>query len=178
MKLTYFALLLSLLFTACDETSSHHSHHDHGHSKVQTEGSVAPPSNPVSVIGGVTVIEMTGNDRMKYNLEAFSVSAGSRVKLNFRNVGKMPKAVMGHNVVFLKAGVDSGEFATAAAAARDNEYIPVQFEDQIFAHTKLLGSGESDTIEFTAPSKSGDYEFLCSFPAHLFAGMRGVMTVE
>jgi azurin len=85
---------------------------------------------------------------------------------------------MGHNVVFLKAGVDSGAFATAAAAGRDNGYIPVQFEDQVLAHTKLLGSGESDTIEFTAPAVSGDYEFLCSFPAHLFAGMRGVMTVE
>ena len=178
MKHIYFASVLSLLFTACDDSSSDHSQHDHGHSQFQAEGSVAPPSNPVSVIGGVTVVEMTGNDRMKYNLEAFSVSAGSRVKLNFRNVGKMPKAVMGHNVVFLKADVDSGAFATAAAAARDNEYIPVQFEDQILAHTNLIGSGESDTIEFTAPKTSGDYEFLCSFPAHLFAGMRGVMTVE
>ena len=174
----YFVLLLSHLFTACDDSTSHHSHHDHGHSEVQTEGSVSPPPNPVSVIGGITVVEMTGNDRMKYNLETFSVPAGSLVKLNFSNVGKMPKAVMGHNVVFLKADVDSGAFATAAAAARDNQYIPVQFEDQILAHTNLLGSGESDTIEFTAPYTSGDYEFLCSFPAHLFAGMRGVMTVE
>ena len=174
----YFVLLLSLLFTACDDSTSHHRHHDHGHSEAQAEASVAPPRHPVSVIGGITVVEMTGNDRMKYNLEAFSVPAGSLVKLNFRNVGKMPKAVMGHNVVFLKADVDSGAFATAAAAARDNEYIPVQFEDQILARTNLLGSGESDTIEFTAPNTTGDYEFLCSFPAHLFAGMRGVMTVE
>jgi azurin len=175
MHRIYLLFLLSLSFTACDDSNSDH---DHSHGHLHPEGSVEPPSNPVSVIGGVTVIEMTGNDRMKYNLEAFSVPAGSRVKLNFRNVGKMPKAVMGHNVVFLIAGVDSGAFATAAAAARDNGYIPVQFKDQILAHTNLLGSGESDTIEFTAPDISGDYEFLCSFPAHLFAGMRGVMTVE
>ena len=175
MHRIYLLFLLSLSFTACDDSNSDH---DHGHGHLQTEESVIPPSNPVSVIGGVTVIEMTGNDRMKYNLEAFSVPAGSRVKLNFRNVGKMSKAVMGHNVVFLIAGVDSGAFATAAAAARDNGYIPVQFKDQILAHTSLLGSGESDTIEFTAPDISGDYEYLCSFPAHLFAGMRGVMTVE
>jgi azurin len=174
----YSVLLFSLLFTACDDSTSHHSHHDHGHSEVQAEGSVAPTPNPVSVIGGITMVEMTGNDRMKYNLETFSVPAGSLVRLNFRNVGKMPKAVMGHNVVFLEADVDSNTFATAAAAARDNQYIPVQFEDQILAHTNLLGSGESETIEFTAPNASGDYEFLCSFPAHLFAGMRGVMTVE
>jgi azurin len=175
MHRIYLLFLLSLSFTACDDSNSDH---DHSHGHLHPEGSVEPPSNPVSVIGGVTVIEMTGNDRMKYNLEAFSVPAGSRVKLNFRNVGKMPKAVMGHNVVFLIAGVDSGAFATAAAAARDNGYIPVQFKDQILAHTNLLGSGESDTIEFTAPDIPGDYEFLCSFPAHLFAGMRGVMTVE
>jgi azurin len=175
MHRIYLLFLLSLSFTACDDSNSDH---DHSHGHLHPEGSVEPPSNPVSVIGGVTVIEMTGNDRMKYNLEAFSVPAGSRVQLNFRNVGKMPKAVMGHNVVFLIAGVDSGAFATAAAAARDNGYIPVQFKDQILAHTNLLGSGESDTIEFTAPDISGDYEFLCSFPAHLFAGMRGVMTVE
>ena len=60
--------------------------------------------------------------------------------------------------------------------SRVTRYAP---EDAtILVPGKLLGSGESDTIEFTAPNTSGDYEFLCSFPAHLFAGMRGVMTVE
>ena len=178
MKSFYFSLVLPLLFIACGDSASYRSHHDHYHKHQQAEASEALPSNPVSVIDGVTMLEMTGNDRMKYNLEAFSVSAGSLVKLNFRNVGKMPKAAMGHNVVFLKAGVDSGAFAAAAAAARDSEYIPTKLEDQILAYTKLLGPGESDTIEFTAPLANGDYEFLCSFPAHLFAGMRGVMTVE
>ena len=178
MKCFYFALVLPLLFTACGDSASDHSHHDHDHKHQQADASAALPSNPVSVIDGVTVLEMTGTDRMKYNLDAFAVPPDSLVKLNFRNVGKMPKAAMGHNVVFLKAGVDSGAFATAAAAARDSEYIPVQLEDQILAHTKLLGPGESDTIEFTVPTVNGNYEFLCSFPAHLFAGMRGVMTVE
>ena len=177
MKCNIFAFVLSLMFTACGDSVSDHSHHDHVHSAL-AEASVSSLPNPVSVIDGVTIVEMTGNDRMKYNLETFSVPAGSPVKLIFRNIGKMPKAVMGHNVVFLEADVDSGAFATAAAAARDSQYIPVELEDQILAYTKLLGSGESDTIEFTAPAISGDYEFLCSFPAHLFAGMRGAMTVE
>lgn len=181
MKYIYFAFALPLLFAACGDSVSDHSHHDHNHDhghSAQAEASVSLLPNPVNVIDGVTVVEMTGNDRMKYNLETFSVPAGSPVKLIFRNIGKMPKAAMGHNVVFLKADVDSGAFASAAAAARDSAYIPVELKDQILAYTKLLGSGESDTIEFTAPAVSGDYEFLCSFPAHLFAGMRGVMTVE
>jgi azurin len=177
MKNLYFTLLLPLLFTACGDSASVDSAHDHGHS-AQAEASVPLLPNPVSVIDGLTVVEMTGNDRMKYNLETFSVPASSPVKLIFRNVGKMPKATMAHNVVILKADVNSGAFASAAAAARDNAYIPAELEDQILAYTKLLGPGESDTIEFTAPAVSGDYEFLCSFPAHLFAGMRGAMTVE
>ena len=178
MKYDHLALLLPLLFAACGDPAGDLSLHNHDHKYQQADAIQALPINPVSVIDGVTVIEMTGSDRMKYNLEAFSVPAGSLVKLKFRNIGKMPKAAMGHNVVFLKMGVDSGAFATAAAAARDSDYIPAELADQILANTKLLGPGESEIIEFTAPSASGDYEFLCSFPAHLFAGMRGVMTVE
>ena len=138
----------------------------------------APPVDPVSVVDGVTVVEMTGNDRMQYNLDAFTVPAGSEVKLIFKNVGKMPKAAMGHNVVFLFKDTDPGGFVAAAASARDNDYIPADMQDQVLAATELLGPGESDTIEFTAPSEAGEYVFLCSFPAHMFAGMRGVMTVE
>ena len=178
MKYFHFPILLPLLFTACSDSAGNLSRHDHDHKHQDAYDYEALPSNPVSVIEGVTVLEMTGNDRMKFNLEAFSVPAGSLVKLKFRNIGKMPKAAMGHNVVFLKEGVDPGAFATAAAAARDSDYIPVEQAGQILAYTRLLGPGESDTIEFTAPAVSGDYEFLCSFPAHLYAGMRGVMTVK
>jgi len=174
MKNTYLLLPLSLLLVACGDSSSDHAHHN----MESSQESVAPPANPVTVVDGVTIVEMTGNDRMKFNLEAFTVPAGSKIKLTFTNHGKMPKAAMGHNVVFLVADADEGAFATAAAAARDNDYIPADLEDQMLAHTKLLGPGESDTIEFTAPDAPGEYEFLCSFPAHLYAGMRGVMTVE
>lgn len=175
MKYTFSLLLLPLFFTACGDSSSDHAHHDVAGAEHE---SVQSSANPVSVVEGVTVVEMTGNDRMKYNLESFTVPAGGQVKLTLRNVGKMPKAAMGHNVVFLTSGSDAGVFATAAAAARDQDYIPSDLVGQILAHTKMLGAGESDTIEFTAPQEPGDYEFLCSFPAHLYAGMRGVMTVE
>ncbi len=175
MKYAYLYLLSPLLFTACgDSSSDSHAHH----SAEFEESSSVEPTNPVTVVDGVTIVEMTGNDRMKFNLEAFTVPAGGEVKLTFRNVGKMPKAAMGHNAVFLSADADAGRFATAAASARDNDYLPADMADQILVATKLLGPGESDTIEFTAPIEPGDYVFLCSFPAHMYAGMRGVMTVE
>lgn len=178
MKYALLFLLVPLLFTACGDSSSEAT--DAAGSGSSSGKQMAAPVDPVSVVDGVTVVEMTGNDQMKYNLDAFSVPADGQVKLTFRNIGKMPKAAMGHNVVFLNKGANANAFASAAASARENNYIPTDpaMKEQIIVATELLGPGESDTIEFTAPSEPGEYEFICSFPAHMFAGMRGVMTVE
>jgi azurin len=171
-------VFLAQFFSACSDPGHDHSAHDsagHDHGSVAVS---AAPLEPVTVVDGVTVIQMTGNDRMKFNIESFTVSAGGSVKLIFKNVGKMPKAAMGHNVVILLADADPDAFVAASASARENDYIPPGFDDQILVATKILGPGESDTIEFTAPSEAGEYVYLCSFPAHMFAGMRGVMVVE
>lgn len=131
----------------------------------------------VETENGVTVVEMAGNDRMKFNLTEFAVQSGATVRLTFENVGRMPKSSMGHNVVILEQEVDALGFVTDAAKAKENDFIPPDRTGDVLAHTKLLGPGESDTIEFTAPPP-GEYEFVCSFPGHTQAGMRGVMTVE
>ena len=55
-------------------------------------------------------------------------------------------------------------------------YIPPDALDQIIAHTKLLGPGETDTIEFDAPGP-GSYPFLCTFPGHV-ALMSGTLVVQ
>ncbi|MBL6838174.1 MAG: azurin [Puniceicoccaceae bacterium] len=175
MKSSNSLLLATLLFSACgDSPSDPHAHHATAPSAVNAVAS----SNPVLVVDGVTQVDMTANDQMKYNVDAFTVPAGGAVKLTLRNIGKMPKASMGHNVVFLSADADPNAFAAAAAAARDSDYIPASLQTQILASSKLLGPGEMDSINFTAPSEPGNYTFLCSFPAHMFAGMRGIMTVE
>lgn len=130
---------------------------------------------PIRVEGDTVYVEMTGNDRMRYNLETITAKVGQTIELTFHNIGKMPKAAMGHNVVFLSPGSDANAYAAAAAQSKANDYIPESMET--FAHTELLGPGESDTIEFKV-TEAGEYPFLCSFPAHLFAGMRGTLIVE
>jgi len=40
----------------------------------------------------------------------------------------------------------------------------------------MLEAGQKETLEFTAPSKPGDYEFICTFPGH-WAVMNGIMKV-
>ena len=46
----------------------------------------------------------------------------------------------------------------------------------VFAATKLLKPGESDTITFTAPP-AGTYPFICTYPGH-YPKMQGKLIAE
>ncbi len=123
-------------------------------------------------------ITVTGNDLMQFDLKEFTVSAGEEVTLEFKNVGKMPKIAMGHNLVILKQDVSSmafGQKVLGMGASATNP-LPEASMGEVLAATKLLGPGETETITFTAP-EAGKYEYLCTFPGH-FAMMRGTMTVK
>lgn len=43
--------------------------------------------------------------------------------------------------------------------------------------TKTISGGQTDVVEFTAPS-SGTYNFFCSIPGHRASGMEGALKVE
>ncbi len=78
-------------------------------------------------------------------------------------------------MVFLNKGIKLSTFASKAAAAKDNDFIP-EGTTAVLAHTKMLGGGETTTIEFTAP-EAGTYDYICSFPAH-YAMMKGKLIVQ
>ena len=123
-------------------------------------------------------ITITGNDTMQFDLKSFEVKAGEKVELTFKNVGKIPKIAMGHNLVVLKKGISAVAFGQKAmgAGANANNALPESVKDDTIAANKLLGPDENETITFTAP-EAGDYEYVCTFPGH-FALMRGVMKVK
>ena len=128
--------------------------------------------------GGPRVVEITAGDTMKYSLTAIEARPGERLKVVLTNIGTVPKEVMGHNWILLKAGSDAAAFSAAAAAAKDTEYVPASLQGEILAHIELLGPRKSGEVEFNAPAAPGEYPFLCSFPAHFQAGMHGVLTVK
>ncbi|NAS31167.1 azurin [Flavobacteriaceae bacterium R38] len=132
----------------------------------KTESSTSSDSNDIVLVS---------DDLMKFNKAEIKVKAGKKVKLTLKHIGKLDKKIMGHNFVLLAEGVDLVDFATEAATARDNEYIPENSSD-VIAHTKLIGGGETDVIEFDAPAP-GVYEFICSFPGH-YGLMQGKFIVE
>ncbi|GAA4436767.1 azurin [Ravibacter arvi] len=123
-------------------------------------------------------VELTleGTDAMQFTKKELKVKAGQSVKLTLKHTGKLAKAAMGHNFVLLAQGTDVASFGQKAAQARDTEYIPKSEASKILAHTKLIGGGESTTVEFKAPKK-GTYTYICSFPGH-YALMQGKLIVE
>jgi len=124
------------------------------------------------------VVEVTieANDQMKYDKTVIEVKSGTLVKLTLKNVGSMPVEAMGHNWTLLSQGVDLVAYATAAIAAKDNGYQPADRYADPIIYTRMLGPGESQTIEFDAPA-AGTYKYLCTFPGH-FGQMQGDFIVK
>ncbi len=137
----------------------------------------AETGDPAQRLEPVTSITITGNDRMQFDINEFAVPAGAEITLVFDNIGRMPKETMGHNLAILDKDMDPNVFATAALRHAANEYIPPEYEHKVIATTVILGPGESETLVFTAPDEPGAYPYVCSFPAHTPAGMKGIMYV-
>ena len=126
----------------------------------------------------VQKVTITGNDTMQFDKREFAVKSGEKVELEFKNIGKLPKIAMGHNLVILKKGISSLKFGqkVMSLGASATNALPEGSMEDVIAATKLLGPGENETLTFTAPGP-GDYQFVCSFPGH-FAMMRGIMVVK
>ncbi|MEO8774105.1 MAG: plastocyanin/azurin family copper-binding protein [Gelidibacter sp.] len=135
--------------------------------------SVEPESAPGSDIPGIEAIAITdeiqinASDDMAYDKILFKIKAAKQVKLNLKNIGKLPKEAMGHNVVIVNSETDINDFALEALKEKSNDYIPqsAEMKNNTIAFTKLLGPGESDQISFT-PTEPAVYKFLCTFPGH------------
>jgi azurin len=145
----------------------------------QKNESAAGASAPTaSTSAAASSFELTANDSMKYNLTRLEVTAGQEVTVSLTNMGNIPKAAMGHNWVLLKKDADVKAFDDAAVMAAATEYIPAALSGQVIAHIKLLGPKQTDEVKFKAPTEPGEYPFLCTFPAHYAAGMKGVLVVK
>ena len=87
---------------------------------------------------------------------------------------------MPHNLVITKpgnykeVGVASIDMLSDPKAA-DKHYVPDL--DSVITSTYVVQPKGSHTLYFVAPSNTGDYPFLCTFPGH-WQLMKGVMQVE
>ena len=117
----------------------------------------------------------TVREQMRYDTPRLVVEAGKPFEIIVQNDDFMP-----HNLVVVKPG--SRETVGNAAATMQPDkpdsagraFVP-KLSD-ILAATKLIESGQRETLKLTAPATTGDYEYVCTFPGH-WAVMWGQLVV-
>jgi azurin len=102
-----------------------------------------------------------------------TVKAGQKVKLVFNNNDDMQ-----HNLVLTQPGGANEIGAKAMGLGlKGPEMFYVPSNPKVFAHTKILDPGTTETIYFVAPDKPGDYQFVCTYPGHYLV-MQGILRVQ
>ena len=135
----------------------------------------APGDKPAAK--GARTVEIVGTDDMKFSLANITAKPGEQLRVRLVAKGAMPKIAMAHNFVLLAKGADTIKFVNAAAMARATDFVPTDLKAQVLASTALAGAGETVEVTFKVPA-AGTYTFICSFPGHFQAGMKGTLTVK
>lgn len=109
---------------------------------------------------------------VRYDIKRFDIRPGTQVELVFSNTDTML-----HNLVIVKPGsrVDVVNAALVIGAEAIEKHFVPDSPNVLWA-TDVVAQGASFKLEFTAPSKTGDYPFVCTYPGHGFI-MFGTMRV-
>ena len=114
---------------------------------------------------GVRVIRLgTITDQMLFNKDRIAAQAGKPVEIVFENGDIMP-----HNFVVTRPGSLEevgllGESSSTQPGALERNYVPSS--DKILLASRLLAPRDSQKLSFTAPTKSGVYPYVCTYPGH------------
>jgi len=127
---------------------------------------------------GVRTVEIIGTDDMKFSLTTIEAKPGEQIRVRLVTKSAMPKIAMAHNFVLLKKDTSQLKFVSAGVSHRENDYIAPEMKDQVLAKTDMAGGGETVEVVFKAPAAAGDYPYVCTFPGHFQAGMRGTLVVK
>jgi len=120
-----------------------------------------------------TISLTTKHDQLTYSKASVSVKTGDTVKITFKNTSSKTAGLQ-HNWVLVKPNTADQVASASITAGADKGWVSES--PDVIVHTKLLNSGESDTVTFTAP-EAGDYPYICTFPGHA-ATMKGVLHVK
>jgi azurin len=117
-------------------------------------------STALAVSAPAKTIIITANDSLRFSVTSITAEPGQTLHVQLHNAGTLPKDVMGHNWILLKADQDPEAYAAAAIGAKADNFEPKTLSSQVLAVVPLLGAGETGDVTFTAPMKPGKYPFL------------------
>ncbi len=159
MKKLSIALLLvvSLTLAACGEDKA---------TTAPTTDNGAATSAPSTGGSSAITIDAADAGTLAYKTTAVEATAGE-VTVTFNNPG-----ALAHNVVIVKTGEERPAVDASMASAPD--FLPPA--DKALGHSKTIATGASDS--FTVSLQPGTYSFICTYPSHYDAGMKGTLTVK
>lgn len=123
---------------------------------------------PLTAYADPCKVEISGNDVMQYDKQELAVPATCReITVTLHHAGKQPRAAMGHDWVLVKTADLAAVAQAGIGAGLANDYL-VRGDKRVFAHTKVIGGGESTSVTFSRSllTKGADYSYLCTFPGH------------
>ena len=138
-----------------------------------TEGTLAP-AGPAAPRADVVIRLGVLKDQLKFDQPRLTVAAGQLVELVFANTDVMP-----HNFVLGAPGsLDAIGAAADALLTTPSGQVQHWVPDvpEILTSTRLIEPGQTVTIQFRAPSRPGDYPYVCTFPGH-WRLMNGILAV-
>ncbi len=115
---------------------------------------------------------------MKFSVTEITAKPGETIHIQLKNIGTIPKMAMAHNVVVVKPTTKVVEFNTAAAMRPRHRLHSGGDEGGGRRVHALAGPGETVETTFKVPAAPGTYPFMCSFPGHFTAGMKGNLVVK
>jgi azurin len=122
------------------------------------------------------VIRLTAvKDEMRFDLSQITVAPGQLVEIVFANPDAMlHNFVLGAPGSLNVIGEAADRMATNPTVALQQQYVP-ELPVVLFS-TKLANPGETIIAQFRAPTTTGQYPYICTFPAH-WRTMNGVLNV-
>ncbi len=111
----------------------------------------------------------TVREQMRYDVGKIVVEAGKPFEIIFENDDMMP-----HNLAVVEPntrealGAVTDKMQPTALDKQGRAFIPTDrnLARKILGATKLLEPGQKETLKLTAPSRTGTYEYVCTFPEH------------
>ncbi len=118
------------------------------------------------------VLQISTKPGLKFDISKFEIKAGSKIRLVFNNNDDMM-----HNIVGVMPGT-ADEVADLAIklGLKGSEMNYVPKSSNVLFNTAMLQPHSSESIYFIAPTKPGEYTFLCTYPGH-GSVMRGMLKV-
>ncbi len=134
-----------------------------------------PPADSTRVRGALLDLSVsvfvikTVREQMRYDVTRLVVEAGKPFEIIFENDDMMP-----HNLVVVQPGAReligavTDKMQPTTLDKQGRAFLPTgrEFAGKVLAATKLTEPGVKETLKLTAPTKTGNYEYVCTFPEH------------